>query len=509
MTHPDLAHRAVAALPTDLALVDGEALGGATAIATIAERLYDGIEADRSLRTKFGSDFEGERQKLGAFLVELFGGAPEWNAKFARQDLGGAHRFIHITAADAGRWLGHLRQAVIEVTGDETAAKAVVEALRPVADALVNETEPAERGALREARYQPTRDAVVLCARGDTRALLDLLDEHPHLTSPVDPGSAELVCAAATKGRVDVLQTLLARGADVNKPGRTPYGLMVTPLCAARAARKRSAVDALTAAGAVDDIFTWAFLGDVDALRQAFATDPTLANEPDPASDFARATVVDHAVHGAAPVESLLVLAAHGARAPAHGHHLLGAAAGAGRTEVVRLLLDLGADARFVTAGRWILDDECAALLLGAGADVNHAPTRWDSWIWRSCTGNRGRREDPQYVDALLRAGADVHARAFDKTALHFAAKAGFRGITAVLLAAGADSNAVDGEGLTPLWHLLKSGARTDRAEIARLLLDAGADPTVVDTKGRKLVDVVAADRRRPAQERRSLLALL
>jgi ankyrin repeat protein len=156
-----------------------------------------------------------------------------------------------------------------------------------------------------------------------------------------------------------------------------------------------------------------------------------------------------------------------------------------------------------------MLDEPCARLLLAAGADVNHAPTRWHSWIWKSCTGNHGKRDDPAYVAALIGAGADVHARVFGKTALHFTAKAGFVGSTAALLAAGANPNAVDGDGLTPLWHLLQSGARADRATIARLLLDAGADPSVADAKGRTLRDTVVADRTRPRAERAALIELL
>jgi ankyrin repeat protein len=286
-------------------------------------------------------------------------------------------------------------------------------------------------------------------------------------------------------------------------------GLLLTPLCMARARRKQAAVDLLVAAGAVEDVFTHAYLGDLDPLRAALDADPDLVDEPDPASDFFRATVLDHAVRGLAPEAAVGLLAERGAHAPPHAHLLLEHAGNAGRPSVVRTLLDLGADARFVTPGRWVLDEPSARLLLGAGADVNHAPTRWESWIWRSCTGNNGNRDDPAYVGALLAAGADPQARAFGKTALHFTAKAGFVGATTVLLDAGADPDASDDEGLTPLWHLLRSGRRADRAAIARLLVEAGASPSARDGRGRRLTAVVAADGSRPEAEQDALLGLL
>ena len=306
-----------------------------------------------------------------------------------------------------------------------------------------------------------------------------------------------------------MLQALIARGTDVNKPARVGWGLMVTPLCGARARRKQAAVDVLRDAGALEDVFTAAFLGELDSLRAAVGAKPALANEPDPASDFYRATVVDHAVFGIAPDETLAVLSGLGARAPSHGHNLLAHAANAGRDGVVATLLEIGSEARSVPPGRWILDESCAALLLAAGADVNYAPTRWDSWIWKSCTGNHGNRDDPALVAALLAAGADVHARAFDRTALHFAAKAGFVVTTSMLLTAGADANGVDGFGLTPLWHAMQSGPRADRVAIVRLLLEAGADTSVTDAKGRTLPDAIAADRKRPSAERAALIGLL
>ena len=126
-----------------------------------------------------------------------------------------------------------------------------------------------------------------------------------------------------------------------------------------------------------------------------------------------------------------------------------------------------------------------------------------------SCNGNNGKKDNPALIAALLAAGADVRARAFGRTALHFASKAGFVETVRLLLAAGADANAVDDDGLTPLWSAMQSGPSVRREPVVRLLLGGGADPEVPNAKGVTLAEAVAADEKRPRAEQRALLELL
>jgi cytohesin len=58
-----------------------------------------------------------------------------------------------------------------------------------------------------------------------------------------------------------------------------------------------------------------------------------------------------------------------------------------------------------------------------------------------------------------------------------------------LLLAAGADPNAVDFEGATPLMY----AAKVERPEVLRALLAAGADPDAQDAQGRTAL-MYAAD---------------
>lgn len=118
----------------------------------------------------------------------------------------------------------------------------------------------------------------------------------------------------------------------------------------------------------------------------------------------------------------------------------------------------------------------------------------WDDIEWfRGCLEQQGRDEDwvteklsgaawftdnPAIVQLLLRAGADPQAVDNEGvTPLHLSAWNSNPVVTAHLLAAGADPNALDNEGYTPLHHAARRG--WSGRVIARLLA-AGADPLIV-----------------------------
>jgi hypothetical protein len=77
----------------------------------------------------------------------------------------------------------------------------------------------------------------------------------------------------------------------VNKPSPIEPAetlIFVTPLCAARMKRHREIEAVLLRHGAKGDIFTHAFLGDLEALREDLARAPSSAQASDPASTPSR-----------------------------------------------------------------------------------------------------------------------------------------------------------------------------------------------------------------------------
>lgn len=167
----------------------------------------------------------------------------------------------------------------------------------------------------------------------------------------------------------------------------------------------------------------------------------------------------------------------------------------------------------------WACQDKSAAAvheLIRSGADVR-AKDRKGRTVLMYATA----RQSPEIVDALLHSNASVNEEdSSGETALHFAAglasfpidmmgeRAGYDepptanfwptifptntpkpAVIRLLLAAGADANAVDFEGATPLMYAAEVGM----PEVLRALLKAGADPDVQDAEGRTAL-MYAAD---------------
>jgi ankyrin repeat protein len=89
---------------------------------------------------------------------------------------------------------------------------------------------------------------------------------------------------------------------------------------------------------------------------------------------------------------------------------------------------------------------------------------------------------------ALLTMGADVSARDWDgQTPLHSALGANNTAIADLLRAARADINAQDNKGRTPL-HIVVLEALP---KTVQSLLNAGADPSLIDKKGNRAVDLI------------------
>jgi truncated hemoglobin YjbI len=148
----------------------------------------------------------------------------------------------------------------------------------------------------------------------------------------------------------------------------------------------------------------------------------------------------------------------------------------------VRLLLEFGASAN-------------------AAARLEHGPLYHAANTFGSPSGG----DDVEVVHLLIEHGADVNWASGPGrcTPLHMAARRGNVGLARVLLEAGADPECQDSKGETPLRRAVNCGQQA----MAEFLVSRGADPASKDKKGVTPIDAARTDRARSALLRADLKA--
>ncbi|KAJ7112585.1 ankyrin repeat-containing domain protein [Mycena epipterygia] len=154
----------------------------------------------------------------------------------------------------------------------------------------------------------------------------------------------------------------------------------------------------------------------------------------------------------------------------------LQAASNGGHTETVRLLLEKGADVNAkggeygnaLQAASEKGNPELVRILLKEGADVNTEGGSYGTALQAASYGG-----SPEIVRILLKEGADVNAEGGSYgTALQAASYGGSPEIVRILLKEGADVNAAGGE----YGNALQASSIGGHTAIVRLLLEKGAD---------------------------------
>jgi len=313
----------------------------------------------------------------------------------------------------------------------------------------------------------------------DLKKMRELLDAQPALLSVGDAKSNQPIHWATMTRQLDAIDELLRRGADIDArrmDGARPIHLTNgdyfyrgwRDVPRAWPVTKDEVMAHLKARGAVVDLPTACHTGDIDRVRELLRQDPSLAN----------------------------TLGAHegyylGAGAP------LSNAAAAGRIDIVRLLIDHGADPnlaeeQIAPRGKALYNAvfhrhyEIAKLLLERGAFPNPPVESSGDALWVS----REFRPDKRIEQLLLSYGAvpwpkDPDGDWYTRTqnwlrvsALHKAARKGDVEEAKKLLDAGADLTARD-EHLrsTPLAWAAKFG----HLEMVTFLLERGAPKSLPD----------------------------
>ncbi|MGE0388416.1 MAG: ankyrin repeat domain-containing protein [Gammaproteobacteria bacterium] len=318
-----------------------------------------------------------------------------------------------------------------------------------------------------DARDAHGNTALILAAGAGHTSIARLLIEHRAGIGAQNDSGCDAVCTARANRRGDMLKLLAARGArSIADPG--------TPDPATSGIRAAAAIEAATAQAG--RFHGWPPLNAAAALGRADAVQALLARgaavdsrDPEGRTPLARA-----AQGGSDDV--LAKLLAAGAAADAEdesGRTPLMLAATAGHAGLVARLIGAGAAAqRRMNSGESALElaaasghAEVVSRLIEAGAPPDGRSVE-SSPVWIAL-----KRRDARLLQVLLNAGANPLAADGDgRTALHLAAGTGWEEGARALIALEADVDRIDREGYTALMR-----AAATSTPIVAMLLDRHA----------------------------------
>jgi len=365
---------------------------------------------------------------------------------------------------------------------------------------------------------------VAAAGRGDIEGVSKLLNDKPQWIHTIGSHGRTMIWEAAYRGKLEMVEFLLSHGADINLPGchLSQHDIEITPYCVARYEGRDAVADYLLDMGAKVDIQTAAYLGDFDTVQTLIEEDPDIINSGylqsvwlpsgNPNSVEHRyeecATPLGYAIIGG-NIEIVKLLISKGAKVESQSELLLDQTVSDNRVDLVKLLVENGADPS--KAPKKVDDNsEMSQLLKSYGntpADINALDKMGWPRIVYVCRGDKG--EHPEEVVRLLGLGADIDMRSSKgKSALHCAAKAGFLKVIDLLIEKGANIDAIDNKGETPLFEAIRSTIK-NREKLHRAmesLLKKGADPNIKNNNAMSPLQIAQQKRREDTDQIVTLL---
>jgi ankyrin repeat protein len=414
-------------------------LGAFVACATEAQQGATDPELVKGSRQLDEGDFENAARTLGAVVERMRAQEPRPRelaraqlqlgiAQLGLRDEKAARQsFLEVLKADRGATLSASEYPPRVIEAFEQARRELPPAPSP----------PPPPASPKPAAVAPAVPPAVLTTffeaakAGDFAVVRRLASEHPGAVNAKDEQfGASALHWAALRGHQAIVALLIAQGADVTVKNRD--GEM--PLHVAERAKREDVAKLLRAAAPAGslppDIFEAVKGGDVEATRKLLEQDPALLNKPD-------------AAFGATPLHW----------AALRGHE-----------EIVRLLVASGADInarnRDGEAPRQVAERGKRAAVV---ALLRQSESAADSIVEAVRAGDLTRLQLALAADPAALNRKDTR---FGATPLHWAALKGHAETVKFLLSRGADAEAKNAAGETPLQVARRAG----KSEVARIL---------------------------------------
>lgn len=482
-------------------------IGGQKVVESLLDDLYRRLENDPKISPYFP---HFENHGIKAFFIEWLGGENYYSGSaFPGPGLQQFHHSTYVTKSLAGIWLKHMQDSLAQTSIDGTLQTQIMTALKNLANALVNSSDPPQRDGLvgtcngvHTIEFFEHDQLRAQAAKGNIEAIKEAIDKDPQAARFRGSNGCSYLWEAASKGKIELAKFLIDTGADINAPGCEPSqfnmlcgksakmgtAVMVTPWTVAASRGYQKLADLLMESGAVLDIFSLAYLGELELLKDVVEKNKDLVNAHDPSEDFKRITPLHHAIAGG-QFETSQYLIDQGAEVKSHSAWLLTHAALANRADLIELLLKKGAEAKCSSLLGPLDSSErpVADLLVKHGYNVNNNPA-YGVMLVRACRSDVSSKET-NLIEVLLSYGACVNQQGHGGlTALHYAIRSGKLPAIKLLLDKGADINLEDNEGLNALLHLKKTRSKADPAPVIKLMLDSGADINTKSKNGETLL---------------------
>lgn len=246
-----------------------------------------------------------------------------------------------------------------------------------------------------------------IARKGDVEGLTHLLKQLPDALNHPGSFGRTLLWEAVRGGKLQAVQLLAERGAEINAVACYNDETMVriSPYCVARHYGFCKIADYLESRGAVDDIYRLAFRGDLSAVERQLDLQPELLLKEDPHDSIYFAPLVAFAVAGGHPLLTRALIR-RGADVSSYSRLLLRLAASASRLDLVAILIENGADARAVDPGIFVAcrSVEILAYLTSKGTSATLPGANGVTPLQYATRADKGKR--PQVVELLKKHGA-------------------------------------------------------------------------------------------------------